>query len=69
VRKRTPKAAKVYAHGAVKPVTRVGEWIWFGATVADGDDYPVHFQVQHLPELIAWLQEQVEQDKRKKVKP
>jgi hypothetical protein len=47
-----------FAHGAVKPVRREGEWIYFGSTIV-GDDYPVVFRVEQLPGLIAWLSRQV----------
>lgn len=61
--KKVVRVSKVFAHGAVKPVRRDGEWISFGATSADADDYPVQFQVKHLPELIKWLQAQAEEKK------
>ncbi len=64
-KKRVVRVSKVFAHGAVKPVRRDGEWIGFGATSAGGDDYPVQFEVRKLPELIRWLQEQVAKDRNR----
>lgn len=58
---------KVYAHGATSPVVRNGEWIYFGATSGD-TDYPVCFRLEKIPELIKWLELQINKKSRKKSK-
>jgi hypothetical protein len=56
VRKRIKK---IFAHGAVRPVECDDEWVWFGASAGE-EDYPVVFRMEKVPELVKWLQAQLE---------
>lgn len=55
--------SKVFAHGAVLPVTYAPDnyyfdsgWVLFGSTAAVDCDYPVQFRADKLKELIKFLQ-------------
>lgn len=65
MKKKAPK--KVFAHGAIKSVCiddrgRGDKWVFFGASVSGGEAYPVCFELKNVPELIEWLQYQVDKE-------
>ena len=54
------RAKKIFAHGATAPLRiefHQGEpWLYFGSTVAGGEDYPVCFYgLRNIEELHSWL--------------
>lgn len=57
---------KIFPNGAINPIYREDEWVYFSTTTVHKEPYPVMFEMKKIPALIKWLQNEIDKDNKKR---